>query len=243
LEPPTFAGRVLKRLVLSTCGVGSWWQLSVRNRFAVWGAGHLRSLPERNVLFVSNHETYFLDVMAIYHSIASGRAAPGSGLSEKLLPVSFIAAHETMNKGLLPRFLKAAGAVCVHRTWREGDQQVSRRVETAELFQIGRALNAGWLVTFPQGTTREGAPGRRGTAHLIAHHRPVVVPVVVGGFRQAFDKTGLQARRPGSALSLRFKPPLEFDDYDDIEGILVQVMEAIEQAPAGSSKRARPALA
>ena len=198
MERPSLAGLALKRFVLSACGVGSWLQLGVRNSLEVSGREHLRGLPERNVLFVSNHETYFLDVMAICHAIASGGASPLGGVRSPL-KINFIAAHETMKRGgLLPRFFTAAGAVCVHRTWREGDQEVSRPLDTADLFAIGRALHSGWLITFPQGTTRPGAPGRKGTAHLIEHHRPVVVPVVIDGFRGAFDKTGLKALKRGA---------------------------------------------
>ena len=240
---PSFAALALKRFVLSACGVGSYWQLGVRNRFEVSGREHLRGLPERNVLFVSNHETYFLDVMAICHGIARGMASPLSGVQSPL-KLGFIAAHETMKGGgLLPRFFTAAGAVCVHRTWREGDKEVSRPLDTADLFAIGRALHSGWLITFPQGTTRPGAPGRRGTAHLIEHHRPVVVPVVIDGFRSAFDKTGLKVRQPGTKLSLRFKAPLQLGGETDIDAILAQVMVAIEQAPAAGTPAVLPAFA
>ena len=242
MERPSYAGLALKRFVLSACGVGSWFQLGVRNSFEVSGREHLRGLPERNVLFVSNHETYFLDVMAICHAISSGRASPLSGVRSPL-KINFIAAHETMKRGgLLPRFFTAAGAVCVHRTWREGDQEVSRPLDTADLFAIGRALHSGWLITFPQGTTKPGAPGRRGTAHLIEHHRPVVVPVVIDGFRGAFDKTGLKALKPGGKLSLRFKAPLALDGEGDIDGILTRVMDAIEQVPAAGAHGTRPAF-
>ena len=221
----------LKRVVLSVCGVGSHWNLGVRNTLAVSGLEHLAGLPERNVLLVSNHQTYFLDVMAIFHAVTSGRTSPLSGLRAPLR-MSFIAAHETMNgRGLLAKFFAAAGAVCVHRTWREGEREVSRPLDTADLFTIGRALNSGWLITFPQGTTKPGAPGRRGTAHLILHHKPVVVPVVLDGFSRAFDKTGLKVRAPGTALSLRFKRPLAVDWQGETDAVLAQVMEAIEQGP------------
>jgi len=223
--------RAFKRVVLSACGIGSHWHLGLRNSLRVSGLEHLAGLPPRNVLFVSNHQTYFLDVIAIFHAITSGRASPLTGFRAPL-NISFIAAHETMKKGgLLPKFFAAGGAVCVHRTWREGEREVSRPLDTADLFTIGRALNSGWLITFPQGTTTPGAPGRRGTAHLILHHQPVVVPVVLDGFSRAFDKTGLKVRAPGTALSLRFKAPLEIDGEGELEAVLAQVMDAIEQGP------------
>jgi 1-acyl-sn-glycerol-3-phosphate acyltransferase len=229
--------RAFKRFVLGACGLGSYWHLGLRNRLTVTGREHLEGLPDRNVLFVSNHQTYFLDVIALFHGITSGRASMLTGLRAPL-QLSFIAAHETMNRGgLLPKFFAAGGAVCVHRTWREGDRDLSRPLDTSDLFTIGRALHSGWLITFPQGTTRPGAPGRRGTAHLIQHHRPVVVPVVLDGFSRAFDKTGLKVRAPGSELSLRFKAPLELGEKDDIDTVLACVMEGIEQAPFAVGER------
>ena len=225
--------RGFKRLVLGACGLGSYWHLGVRNRLTITGREHLASLPSRNVLFVANHQTYFLDVMAIFHALGGGAVSPAGGLRAPL-HLSFIAVHETMKKGgLLPRFFAAGGAVCIHRTWREGEREVSRPLDTADLFLIGRALQSGWLITFPQGTTKPGAPGRRGTAHMIQHHQPVVVPVVLSGFSQAFDKTGLKIRQPGTELSLRFKAPLE--PRGDLDEVLAQVMEAIEQAPASDA--------
>ncbi|MBS2024320.1 MAG: 1-acyl-sn-glycerol-3-phosphate acyltransferase [Deltaproteobacteria bacterium] len=235
---PSFTERALRRAVISAVGVGSYLQLGVRNSFTVSGREHLDGLPDKNVLFVANHQTYFLDVMAIFHAISHGRASPLAGVKSRL-NLSFVAAHETMKeRGLLPKIFAAGGAVCVKRTWRDGEKEVSRPLESSDLFAIGRALNSGWLITFPQGTTKAGAPGRRGTAHMIEHHKPVVVPVVVSGFREAFDKTGLKARRPGSELKLQFKAPLEFADLSDIDGVLAQVMHAIEQGPEASAKLA-----
>jgi 1-acyl-sn-glycerol-3-phosphate acyltransferase len=237
MAPQTTFERALRRMVLSVCGVGSHINLGVRNSLSVSGLEHLAGLPERNVLIVSNHQTYFLDVMAIFHAVTSGRTSPLSGVRAPL-KMSFVAAHETMKeRGLLPKFFAAAGAVCVKRTWRDGEREVSRPLDTADLFNIGRALNAGWLITFPQGTTKPGAPGRRGTAHLILHHRPVVVPVVIDGFGTAFDKTGLKVRAPGTALSLRFKAPIEVDAESDTDEVLAQVMEGIEQGPTAAAAR------
>ena len=50
------------------------------------------------------------------------------------------------------------------------------------------ALEDGWVITFPQGTTTPFKPIRRGTAHIIKTYKPVVVPIVIDGFRRSFDK-------------------------------------------------------
>jgi 1-acyl-sn-glycerol-3-phosphate acyltransferase len=46
------------------------------------------------------------------------------------------------------------------------------------------------VITFPQGTTKSFKPVRKGTAHIIKEHRPIVVPIVIDGFRRSFDKKG-----------------------------------------------------
>ena len=229
MQDSSFAKRSFKRFVLALCGAGSFWHLGIRNRLSVSGREHLGDLPETNVLFVANHQTWFLDVIAIYHGLTRSRASLFAGLRAPL-HISFIAAQETMERrGLLPRFFAAGGAICVRRTWRDGDKAVSRAVDTDDLSAIDRALREGWVFTFPQGTTQPGAPGRRGTAHLICANRPTVIPVVLAGFRETFDKTGLKIRQAGSALSVRFKPPLALDPAAGIDRVLATVMEAIEQ--------------
>ncbi len=196
MPPETFSAKLIKRFVLAAVGAGTYWHLGVRNRLRVTGREHLEALPDRNVLFVSNHQTWFLDMIALYHGLTKGRASLLAGIRAPL-NVSFIAARETMERrGLLPRFFAAGGAVCVRRTWREGEEEVSRAVDPEDFSAIEKALREGWMFTFPQGTTRPNAPGRRGTAHLICAQRPCVVPVVLDGFREAFDKTGLKIASP-----------------------------------------------
>jgi 1-acyl-sn-glycerol-3-phosphate acyltransferase len=86
------------------------------------------------------------------------------------------------------------------------------------------------VITFPQGTTKAFAPGRKGTALIIKQNRPVVVPVVIGGFWRAFNKKGLKFKKRGVQLSVRFKEPLAIDYDAPAEKILEQVMDAIEQS-------------
>ncbi|MCB0473201.1 MAG: 1-acyl-sn-glycerol-3-phosphate acyltransferase, partial [Flavobacteriaceae bacterium] len=59
---------------------------------------------------------------------------------------------------------------------------------------IGKALDDGWVITFPQGTTTPFKPIRRGTAFIIKEYQPIVIPVVIDGFRRSFDKKGLQVK-------------------------------------------------
>jgi hypothetical protein len=59
----------------------------------------------------------------------------------------------------------------------------------------------------------------------------VVVPVVIDGFRRAFDKTGMFVKSTGNLLNITFKEPLTLDFSRDNDDLLDQIMEAIEQAP------------
>ena len=86
------------------------------------------------------------------------------------------------------------------------------------------------MITFPQGTTKPFAPGRKGTAYIIKHCHPIVVPVVIQGFWRAFNKKGLKFKKKGTLLSVTFKPPLALDYDAPAEEILAQIMDAIEQS-------------
>ena len=123
-----------------------------------------------------------------------------------------------------------AGALTVKRTWRANGEEVKRNVDFSDTHKIDSALSQSWVITFPQGTTKPFAPGRKGTAHIIKQNKPVVVPVVINGFWRAFNKKGLQFKKKGSILSVRFKEPLKIDYNDTVENILEKVMDAIEQS-------------
>ena len=125
---------------------------------------------------------------------------------------------------------KMAGALTVKRTWRAEGKEVNRNRDESDTQKIDQALDKSWVITFPQGTTKPFAPGRRGTAHIIKNNQPIVVPVVINGFWRAFSKTGLSFKKKGSQLSIRFKEPMVIDYTQSVDAILDQVMEAIEQS-------------
>lgn len=201
------------------------------------GAELFQYLPEQNVLIVSNHQTYFADVSFFFHVIhasITGRPNrinyPGY-LSCKKHNIYYVAAEETMKSGFLPKILALSGAVTVNRTWRANGENVRRSVDRSETQNIDKALNDGWVITFPQGTTKPYSPGRKGTAILVKKHKPVVVPVVIDGFRRAFDKKGLKNKKKSSELKMTVKAPLDIDYTNTVEEIMTQIMEAIEQTP------------
>jgi len=209
------------------------------NTLEIEGSDIIRGLPDKNVLFVSNHQTYFADVVAMFHvfnASLSGREDSIKNLGyiwQPKLNMYYVAAAETMKKSLLTKIMAYAGSVSVERTWRAEGQDVKRQVKMSDISSIGKALNDGWVITFPQGTTTPWKPLRKGTAHIIKKYRPVVVPVVIDGFRRSFDKKGLRIKKKGILQSMVIKEPLDFDyDNESTESIIEKLEYAIEQHPS-----------
>ena len=125
------------------------------------------------------------------------------------------------------------GSVSIERTWRAEGKDVNRQVKMSDISNIGMALNDGWVITFPQGTTTPWKPLRKGTAHIIKRYKPVVVPVVIDGFRRSFDKKGLLIKKKGILQSLVVKEPLEIDyENESVDSIIEKLEYAIEQHPS-----------
>lgn len=206
------------------------------NQLQIDGSEIIKALPDTNVLFISNHQTYFADVVAMFHvfnASLSGREDNIKNIGylwQPKLNIYYIAAKETMRAGLLPRILSYMGAITVERTWRDKGKDVQREVNPNDTVNIKIALEDGWVITFPQGTTKSFKPVRKGTAHIIKEHKPVVVPIVIDGFRRSFDKKGLRLKKKGILQSFIVKEPLQIDyDTDSIDDIVEKVEYAIEQ--------------
>ena len=225
-----------KSLVYFIIGVFSYPGVAIINKLKISGTENIKNLPRKNVLFVSNHQTYFADVITFLHIFCAvkWRKKNKLGIPYYLLNpftrVFFVAAAETMKSSWLTRFFKWGGAITVKRTWRSEGKEVRRGLETGDTRNISKALENNWVITFPQGTTKPFAPGRKGTAFIIKHDRPIVVPVVISGFWRAFNKKGLKFKKKGTLLSVNFKEPLLFTYEESIEVILEKVMDAIEQS-------------
>jgi len=130
----------------------------------------------------------------------------------------------------ISRLFTLAGALTVKRTWNAEANETRKGLDPSDTRKITRALEKNWVITFPQGTTRPFAPGRKGTVLIIKQNKPIVIPVVIDGFWRAFNKTGLKLRKRGSILTVQFKGPLEIDYDAGSEDILSQLMDAIEQS-------------
>lgn len=228
--------RFIKGLIYTLVGFCTYPGINIINKLCIKGTEHLQDLPKNNVLFVSNHQTYFADVITFIHIFCavSWRKKNRLGIPYYLLwpftRINYVAAEETMKSNWLTRIFLLAGGLTVKRTWKKDGNEVRRGLDTADTRKITRALERNWVITFPQGTTKPFAPGRKGTAYIIKQNRPIVVPVVIGGFWRAFNKKGLKFKKKGSLLSVTFKEPLKINYEDSTDVILEQVMDAIEQS-------------
>ena len=101
------------------------------NQLQIEGSDVIRNLPNNNVLFVSNHQTYFADVVAMFHvfnASLSGRVDSIKNVGylwNPKLNIYFIAARETMRSGILPRVLAYAGSVSMTEL---GEKKVRRLI-------------------------------------------------------------------------------------------------------------------
>ena len=206
------------------------------NELKIEGSDIIKNLPNSNVLFVSNHQTYFADVTAMFHvfnASLSGRVDSIKNIGYLWQPkpnIYYVAAKETMQAGFFTRIMAYAGAVTVERTWREKGREVKRGVNLSDTKNIGIALEDGWVITFPQGTTKPFKPIRKGTAHIIKEYKPIVIPIVIDGFRRSFDKKGIRIKKRGILQSFQIKEPLVFDyENETVEEIVEKLEYAIEQ--------------
>ncbi|HVT84562.1 MAG TPA: lysophospholipid acyltransferase family protein [Chitinophagaceae bacterium] len=227
---------LVRKLVYFIVGSASYPGLAIINKLKISGAEQLKKLPRQNVLFVSNHQTYFADVITFLHIFSAVKWGKKNrlGIPYYLLNpftrVNYVAAEETMKGSWISRLFILAGALTVKRTWVKDAKEVRKTLDPSDTRKIQRALEKNWVITFPQGTTKPFAPGRKGTAFIIKQNKPIVIPVVISGFWRAFNKKGLRFKKKGSLLSVTFKEPLQIDYDAPSEVILEQVMDAIEQS-------------
>ncbi len=226
----------IKKWLIRILGVISHSRYRSFNNLQIEGSEIIRNLPDTNVLFISNHQTYFADVTAMFHVFNAALKGREDNIKnvfylwEPKLNMYYVAAKETMQEGLLTRIFAYVGAITVERTWRAEGKDVQREVNPNDTENIKVALEDGWVITFPQGTTRSFKPVRKGTAHIIKQHKPIVVPVVIDGFRRSFDRKGLFVKKKGILQSMEIKQPLEIDyENDSVEKIVEQIEYAIEQ--------------
>ena len=226
---------LIKGFVYAVIGILSYPGINLISKLKINGMERLQKLPKQNVIFVSNHHTYFADVITMMHifcAVSWGRKKTLGFPIYLLWPftkVKYVAAATTMKRTFLARIFTLAGAVTVKRTWNSGTGEIRNGLDIGDTRNIARALDNNWVITFPQGTTTPFAPGRKGTAFIIKQAKPIVIPVVIKGFSDTFSKNGLKIKRWRSNLEVTFKEPLEINFESSTDEILQQLMISIEQ--------------
>ena len=219
----------LKRFIIGFVGLIT--HRTFRNkRFVIKGSKNLVNLPNNNVLFVSNHQTYFYDVIAMLHvfnSSVKGRIDSVKKPKYLISPKTnlyYIASLETMKTSIITKLLTYAGAVLVQRSWRDSGESVSRGIRSEDPDKIKLALKDGWVITFPRGTTDNSKPIRKGTAHIIKNNDPLVVPINLIGFKDVFQRNGLKVINRKKFFSIEIMKPLKIDmTKKSIEEITIEL--------------------
>lgn len=229
----------VKKWLIRILGVLTHRRFRGFNDLQIEGSEIIKTLPDTNVLFISNHQTYFADVIAMFHVFNASLSDRKDNIKNvgylwnPKLNMYYVAAKETMKSGLLPKIFAYTGSISIERTWRSEGKDINRQVKMSDISAINTALNDGWVVTFPQGTTTPFKPIRKGTAHIIKRYKPIVVPIVIDGFRRSFDKKGLRVKKKNVYQSFEIKEPLQIDyDNDTIAEIVEKIEYAIEQHPS-----------
>src|ERR1700755_3585599 len=115
--------RIIRAFVYAIVGSLSYPGLMWFNHLTITGTENIKDLPRKNVLFVSNHQTYFADVITFLHIFCAvkWRKQNRLGIPYYLLNpftgVFFVSAAETMKQSWITRLFELAGAITVRRTW------------------------------------------------------------------------------------------------------------------------------
>lgn len=203
----------LKRFIIGLIGLITHRTFRSK-KFLIKGSKNLVNLPDSNVLFISNHQTYFYDVIAMLHvfnSTVKGRIDSVKRPKYLISPKTnlyYIASQETMKKSLITKLLTYAGAVLVQRSWRDSGESVTRNIRSEDTDNIRLALNDGWVITFPRGTTDNSKPIRKGTSFIIKSNSPLVVPIKINNFNKVFQRNGLKVINRKKEFSIEIMKPL-----------------------------------
>src|SRR6187402_2537666 len=151
----------LRSVVYAIVGIISYPGLMILNKLKISGTEHISKLPKHNVLFVSNHQTYFADVIVFLHIFCAikwgkkNRLGIPYYLLNPFTRVNYVAAEATMKGSLISRLFLLAGGLTVKRTWNDGPKkEVRKGLDASDTRKIFKALENNWVITFPQGTTK-----------------------------------------------------------------------------------------
>src|SRR5688572_2505140 len=112
----------VRKFVYAVVGIFSYPGLAIVNKLRISGTEHLKDLPKQNVLFVSNHQTYFADVITFLHIFCAikwgkmNRLGIPYYLLNPFTRVNYVAAEQTMNGSWISRLFTLAGALTLKKS-------------------------------------------------------------------------------------------------------------------------------
>src|SRR5689334_14487101 len=134
----TGISNIVRKVIYAIVGICSYPALVLINKLKISGTEHISTLPKSNVLFVSNHQTYFADVITFLHifSAVKWRKQNRLGVPFYLLNpftrVYYVAAEETMKSSFISKLFTLAGAITVKRTWNKGGNEKRRGLDPSD---------------------------------------------------------------------------------------------------------------
>ena len=228
-----FSDRWIRHGLILSFGVGfTLPYFRLVNQVQVEGDDLLERLPRTGVVFLSNHQTYFMEAIAFFDIVY---VKHGHDLEDPYM--RFSAAEETMKKNLLTALFTKAGGVTFRRSFRDGGKEVNRPVDLEGVARVEEAIEKGWLLHYPAGTTQPGAPLRKGIAQILHRTKAIAVPVRVDGFRNLL----LHRQIPGKLFKrcrIRIHKPMDLSafyesPYDrDLGGEVVDRLGTLLNDPA-----------
>ena len=138
--------KLVRKIVYAVVGLLSYPGLAMINRLKISGTEHIKDLPRANVLFVSNHQTYFADVITFLHIFCAvkwgkmNRLGIPYYLLNPFTRVNYVAAEATMNGSWISRLFTLAGALTVKRTWNAEAKETRKGLDPSDTRKITRAL-------------------------------------------------------------------------------------------------------
>ncbi len=225
----------IKKVLIIVIGLLTHNKFNSKKKINIIGTENIPKNKKDNVLFISNHQTYFLDAIGIIHILNStingntDNIDKISYLFNPKLNTYYLAAKETMKSGIFPKILSYTGAVLVERTWRKNGKKIDRPINNHDINNINKAMKHGWVITFPQGTTDSKGIVRKGTSHIIKTNQPIVIPIRIKNFNKRFEKKSLKVKNPNESISITFKNPLKINyKKDSIDDITIKIKKALE---------------
>ena len=112
-----------RKIVYFFVGLFSYPGLAIINKIKISGTENIKDLPRQKVLFVSNHQTYFADVIMFFHIFSAvkwgktNRLGVPYYLLNPFTRVNYVAAETTMKGSWISRLFLLAGGLTVKRTW------------------------------------------------------------------------------------------------------------------------------